>query len=131
METITKYRATGRRKESVAQVVLFSGKGQILVNKRPCDSYFLRETDRLILRQPLKVLEISDKFDVVAKVSGGGITGQAGALRLGISRALSSLDQSYKIVLRKGGFLTRDPRAKERKKYGQKGARKRFQWTKR
>lgn len=131
METITKYRATGRRKKSVAQVVLFAGKGDIVVNKRPCDSYFLRETDRLILRQPLKLLEISDKFDVVAKVSGGGITGQSGALRLGISRALLSFDESYKSALRKGGFLTRDPRAKERKKYGQKGARKRFQWTKR
>ncbi|MFC1709180.1 30S ribosomal protein S9 [Candidatus Omnitrophota bacterium] len=131
METITKYKATGRRKESVAQVVLFAGKGDIIVNKKPCDSYFLRETDRLILRQPLKATNVSDKVDVIAKVSGGGITGQAGALRLGISRALSSLDQSYKSVLRKGGFLTRDPRAKERKKYGQKGARKRFQWTKR
>ncbi len=131
METITKYKATGRRKESVAQVVLFAGKGDIVVNKRPCDSYFLRETDRLILRQPLKLLDISDKIDVVAKVSGGGITGQAGALRLGISRALCLLDESYHPVLRKGGFMTRDPRAKERKKYGQKGARKRFQWTKR
>jgi len=131
METITKYKATGRRKESVAQVVLFAGKGDIVVNKRPCDSYFLRETDRLILRQPLKLLDISDKIDVVAKVSGGGITGQAGALRLGISRALCLLDESYHSVLRKGGFMTRDPRAKERKKYGQKGARKRFQWTKR
>ncbi|MFC1646081.1 30S ribosomal protein S9 [Candidatus Omnitrophota bacterium] len=131
MEATTKYKSTGRRKESVATVELFAGSGKITVNGKPCDSYFLRETDRLILRQPLKVLNVSDKFDVNAKVRGGGITGQAGALRLGISRALSSLDDSYKPIMRKGGFLTRDPRAKERKKYGQKGARKRFQWTKR
>ena len=131
METITRYRATGRRKESVATVELFSGKGAIVVNGKPCDNYFLRETDRLILRQPLKTMNIADKFDVIAKVRGGGITGQAGALRLGISRALSQLEEGYKTTLRKGGFLTRDPRAKERKKYGQKGARKRFQWTKR
>ena len=131
METVTKYKATGRRKESVAQVVLFAGKGDIVVNGKPCDSYFLRETDRLVLRQPLSATNVAEKFDIIAKVSGGGITGQAGALRLGISRALSVLDESYKVTLRKGGFLTRDPRAKERKKYGQKGARKRFQWTKR
>ena len=91
----------------------------------------MRETDRLILRQPLKITNVSDKVDVIAKVSGGGITGQAGALRLGISRALSLFDENYRSILRKGGFLTRDPRAKERKKYGLKGARKRFQWTKR
>ncbi|MBL7130745.1 MAG: 30S ribosomal protein S9 [Candidatus Omnitrophica bacterium] len=131
MNTITKYRTTGRRKESVAIVELFAGNGEIVVNGGPCDSYFLRETDRLILRQPFKATNTLDKINVDAKVKGGGITGQAGALRLGISRALSLLDDNYKSILRKGGFLTRDPRAKERKKYGQKGARKRFQWTKR
>ncbi|MFH1622797.1 MAG: 30S ribosomal protein S9 [Candidatus Omnitrophota bacterium] len=131
MEAITKYRATGRRKESIATVELFAGNGKVVVNGRPCNSYFLRETDRLVLRQPLKATDTVDKFDITAKVRGGGVTGQAGALRLGISRALALLDESYKVMLRKGGFLTRDPRAKERKKYGQKGARKRFQWTKR
>jgi len=131
MEAITKYKATGRRKESIATVELFAGNGNVVVNGKPCDSYFLRETDRLILRQPLKATDTASKVDISAKVRGGGVTGQAGALRLGISRALALLDESYKAILRKGDFLTRDPRAKERKKYGQKGARKRFQWTKR
>ena len=131
MEKQAYFYGTGRRKTAIAQVRLLAGDGAIVVNGKPCDNYFLRETDRLILRQPLKVMNVADKFDVIAKVRGGGITGQAGALRLGISRALSQLEEGYKTTLRKGGFLTRDPRAKERKKYGQKGARKRFQWTKR
>lgn len=131
METITKYRATGRRKDAVARVELFFGNGKFVVNGKPSDSYFLRETDRLILAQPLKATSMSEKVNVRAKVSGGGLSGQAGALRHGISRALALMDSNYKLILRKGGFLTRDPRAKERKKYGQKGARKRFQWTKR
>ncbi len=131
METITKYRATGRRKEAVARVELFFGNGKLVVNGKPSDSYFLRETDRLILAQPLKATSMSEKVNVRARVSGGGLSGQAGALRHGISRALALMDSNHKLILRKGGFLTRDPRAKERKKYGQKGARKRFQWTKR
>jgi small subunit ribosomal protein S9 len=131
MEAITKYKATGRRKESTAIVELFNGNGDIAVNGLPCDSYFLRETDRLVLRQPLKITNTFGKVNIVARVKGGGITGQAGALRLGISRALALIDESHRLVLRKNGFLTRDPRTKERKKYGQKGARKRFQWTKR
>ena len=131
MDTLTKYKATGRRKESVAIVKLFTGKGDLFVNGKSCDDYFQRETERLILRQPLKATDTLGKVDIIAKVRGGGITGQAGALRHGISRALASIEENYRLILRKGGFLTRDPRTKERKKYGQKGARKRFQWTKR
>lgn len=126
-----KYSALGRRKESVARVHLIPGKGNILVNGRPCEKYFLRETDRIIVNQPLVATNNAAKYDVVANLSGGGLTGQAGAMRLGISRALASAEPELKDILRKQGYLTRDPRAKERKKYGQKGARKRFQWTKR
>ncbi|MDD5291573.1 MAG: 30S ribosomal protein S9 [Candidatus Omnitrophica bacterium] len=131
METVTKHRTVGRRKRAVAIVRLFNGSGDIVVNKIPCDSYFLRETDRLILRQPLKVTNTLDKVDVTANVKGGGKSGQSQALRHGISRALVLMDGNFKSLLRKEGFLTRDPREKERKKYGRKGARKRFQWTKR
>jgi len=130
-ETITKYRATGRRKKAIASAVLSSGKGNFVVNGQSFETYFQRETDRLILKQPLEATKTVGNFDIKAKVVGGGKSGQAGALRLGISRALSAIDESYKLILRKGGYLTRDPRAKERKKYGLKGARKRFQWTKR
>ncbi|MCX5706551.1 MAG: 30S ribosomal protein S9 [Candidatus Omnitrophica bacterium] len=126
-----RYAAVGRRKESVARVQLIPGKGDILVNKRPFEKYFLRETDRIIVKQPLDVTNNVAKYNVVANIGGGGLTGQAGALRLGISRALISADPALKDLLRKQGYLTRDPRTKERKKYGQKGARKRFQWTKR
>jgi small subunit ribosomal protein S9 len=131
MSEITKYSAVGRRKESVARVKLASGKGEIFVNGEPCDKYFLRETDRIIVRQPLQATNNMNKFDIMTQIRGGGLTGQAGALRLGISRALSLADPVSKDLLRKQGYLTRDPRMKERKKYGQKGARKRFQWTKR
>lgn len=131
MEEVTRYSAVGRRKESVARVQLVLGKGDILVNKRPCEKYFLRETDRIIVKQPLSITNNTNKYDVSANIKGGGLTGQAGALRLGISRALILAEPGLKDSLRKQGFLTRDPRAKERKKYGQKGARKRFQWTKR
>ena len=123
--------ALGRRKESVARIRLIPGKGGILVNRRPFEKYFLRETDRIIVQQPLVVTNTQVKYDIKANLRGGGLTGQAGAMRLGIARALSQVDPEAKDVLRKHGFLTRDPRAKERKKYGQKGARKRFQWTKR
>jgi small subunit ribosomal protein S9 len=128
---ITKYSALGRRKESVARVHLIPGKGGIVVNGRPYDKYFLRETDRIIVNQPLVVTNNTTKYDVIANLKGGGLTGQAGAMRLGISRALALAEPELKDLLRKQGFLTRDPRTKERKKYGQKGARKRFQWTKR
>lgn len=107
------------------------GKGDIVVNHRALDQYFIRETDRIIIRQPLEVTNTAGKYDVAANIQGGGLAGQAGAIRLGIARALMTADPELKEVLRKNGFLTRDPRMKERKKYGQKGARKRFQWTKR
>ncbi len=131
MNQIAKYRAIGRRKESVARVNLVPGKGEIVVNNKPFERYFLRETDRIIVTQPLAITNNTDKYDISAVIKGGGLTGQAGALRLGISRALILVEPGFKDLLRKQGFLTRDPRMKERKKYGQKGARKRFQWTKR
>lgn len=131
MNEITKYAAVGRRKESVARVSLIPGKGAITVNRRPYEKYFLRETDRIIVTQPLAITNNVNRYDINANISGGGLTGQAGALRLGIARALVSAEPEFKDLLRKGGYMTRDPRAKERKKYGQKGARKRFQWTKR
>mgnify|MGYP001613009135 CR=1 FL=1 len=123
--------AVGRRKEAIARVRIAPGKGDFMVNKKPYDKYFLRETDRMIAIQPLELTNTKAKYDIFANLSGGGLTGQAGALRHGISRALSLADPSLHDLLRKQGFLTRDPRMKERKKYGQKGARKRFQWTKR
>ncbi len=123
--------ATGRRKSSVARVRLLQGSGEIQVNKKPLDEYFDRPTSRLLVLQPLKTTNLADKFNIIATVKGGGKSGQAGALRHGISRALAKTSDDTKSALKRKGFLTRDPRAKERKKYGQKGARKRFQWTKR
>jgi small subunit ribosomal protein S9 len=131
MNETLNYTAVGRRKESVARVRLSPGNGQITVNQRSYEKYFLRETDRIIIRQPLVLTNNTDKFDIIANIKGGGLTGQAGALRLGIARVLVSIEPQLKDALRKQGFLTRDPRTKERKKYGLKGARKRFQWTKR
>ena len=131
MGELTKYIALGRRKESTARVRMEAGSGQIVINGRPFEKYFLRETDRIIVLQPLALTESAGKFNIVANLTGGGMTGQAGALRLGISRALLIADENFKEIFRKNGYLTRDPRMKERKKYGQKGARKRFQWTKR
>jgi small subunit ribosomal protein S9 len=123
--------STGRRKESVARVHLIPGAGAITVNHKNYELYFPRETLRLVIRQPLVATHQLGKYDVVANVSGGGLTGQAGAIRLGIARALTQLDPALRSPLRSGGYLSRDSRMKERKKYGQKGARKRFQWTKR
>ncbi|MFH1198844.1 MAG: 30S ribosomal protein S9 [Candidatus Omnitrophota bacterium] len=131
MSDSVKIITVGRRKESVARVRLIPGTGEITINRRPYDKYFLRETDRIIGKQPLVLTNTTAKYDVKANLDGGGLTGQAGALRHGISRALISAEPSLKDMLRKQGYLTRDPRMKERKKYGQKGARKRFQWTKR
>ena len=131
MEEKMIYISLGRRKEAIARVRLFPGTGTITVNNQPVDVYFTRETDRIIVKQPLLLTNTMAKFDITGNICGGGITGQAGALRLGISRALIQSDPELKDMLRKHGFLTRDPRAKERKKYGLKGARKRFQWTKR
>ncbi len=131
MSEAIKYAALGRRKESTARVRIQPGDGQITINGKPFEKYFLRETDRIIAKQPLTITDTSAKFNVAARLSGGGLTGQAGALRLGIARALLNADSSLKDIFRKNGYLTRDPRMKERKKYGLKGARKRFQWTKR
>lgn len=131
MSESTKIIALGRRKESTARVRMEPGTGIITINGRPFEKYFLRETDRIIVLQPLTLTESKAKFNIAARLNGGGLTGQAGALRLGISRALLNVDESFKGIFRKNGYLTRDPRMKERKKYGQKGARKRFQWTKR
>lgn len=131
MDETIRYSAVGRRKEAVARVHLIPGKGEITVNKRSLQEYFLRETDRIIVQQPLSATNSLKKYDVIANIRGGGLSGQAGALRLGISRALILAEQGLKELLRKNSYLTRDPRMKERKKYGQKGARKRFQWTKR
>jgi small subunit ribosomal protein S9 len=127
----TKKPKVGRRKEAVARVRLLAGSGKIVVNNNPYDKYFIRETDRIILAQPLVVTNTLSKYDVLVNVRGGGLSGQAGALRHGIARALVTEQPELKEVLRKQGYLTRDPRMKERKKFGLKGARKRFQWTKR
>ena len=122
---------TGRRKRAVARVFLRSGKGTITVNNRPMDEYFTTETARGMVRQPLLATEMADKFDVLILADGGGFNGQAGAARLGISRALVEFNAELRGRLKQAGFLTRDPRSHERKKYGQKGARKRFQFSKR
>lgn len=122
---------TGRRKESIARVKLTKGSGSIKINGKTLDGYFNRPTQRILIQEPLKATDTTGKFDVFANVSGGGLSGQAGALSLAIARALVLTDESLRSILKKNGFLRRDPRMKERKKYGQKGARKRFQWTKR
>jgi small subunit ribosomal protein S9 len=123
--------ATGRRKNSIARVRITPGSGKIEVNKKSLIDHFKRETLKMIIEQPLEVTESSGKFDIYARVNGGGLSGQAGAVRLGISRALVRYDEELKSTLRANGFLTRDPREKERKKYGLAGARKRFQFSKR
>ncbi len=120
----TKNYGTGRRKSSVARVYLVPGTGKITINKRDIDEYFGLDTLKVIVRQPLVATETTDKFDVLVNVKGGGYTGQAGAIRHGISRALLTVDGDYRPVLKKAGFLTRDPRMKERKKYGLKAARR-------
>ncbi len=125
------YNATGRRKSSIAQVSITPGTGKITVNKKSVDNYFPRETLRMIIRQPIELVGASGKHDINVKVLGGGPTGQAGAIRHGIARALTRMDADLRGRLKKEGFLTRDPREKERKKYGLKGARKRFQFSKR
>ena len=122
---------TGRRKEAVARVFLRPGKGVITVNKRTLDNYFVTEAGRGMVRQALLATETADKFDVLINVAGGGTVGQAGACRLGIARALCEFNLELRGKLKSLGFLTRDPRTHERKKYGQKGARKRFQFSKR
>ena len=126
-----KFYGTGRRKSSVARVYLVPGTGKITINKRDIDHYFGLETLKLVVRQPLVLTENADKFDVLVNVCGGGFTGQAGAIRHGISRALLQADADFRPALKKAGFLTRDPRMKERKKYGLKAARRAPQFSKR
>ena len=122
---------TGRRKKSVARVRVYPGTGKIIINDREIDDYFGLETLKLLVRQPLALTETSEKFDVICRVQGGGVTGQAGAIRHGLSRALLQYDENLRPALKKAGFLTRDPRMKERKKYGLKGARRAPQFSKR
>ena len=129
--TIVQFLGTGRRKTSVARVFLRPGKGEIKVNNRPFENYFPTESSRAMVRQALAATESMEKFDVLILANGGGVIGQAGACRLGISRALVEFNAELRGRLKKLGFLTRDPRKHERKKYGQKGARKRFQFSKR
>lgn len=124
-------KATGRRKEATARVFLQKGTGKVRVNKRSFENYFPRESHRLIIKQPIKIADLVDKLDISATIAGGGPSGQAGAFRHGITRAIVKLDETKKAVVKKAGFLTRDPRAKERKKYGRKRARKKFQYSKR
>jgi small subunit ribosomal protein S9 len=125
------YYGTGRRKTSTARVYLRPGAGEVLVNRKPFDTYFPNETLRMIIRQPLQLTETTTKFDLLINVSGGGPSGQAGAIRHGITRALMEFNADLRPMLKQAGLVTRDPRIKERKKYGQKGARKRFQFSKR
>ncbi len=131
MATAVKYYATGKRKTSVARVWILPGDGRILVNNTPVDEYFLRDTSLMIIKQPFDLTGTWGRFDVKATVKGGGLSGQAGALRHGISKALLDVDPGYRTTLKKAGLLTRDARVKERKKYGLKGARKSFQFSKR
>jgi small subunit ribosomal protein S9 len=130
-ETLDVVQSTGRRKRAVARVRLTLGQGVITVNGKPVDEYFPRPQLIQIVRQPLEATQSGARFDVRVKAEGGGVTGQAGAIRHGIARALLAIDESMKEALRKNGFLTRDPREKESKKYGRKRARKRFQYSKR
>ena len=126
-----KFYGTGRRKKSIARVYIEPGKGNITINKRPIDEYFGLETLKVIIRQPLEAVNGVDKYDVTVSVHGGGFTGQAGAIRHGIARALVQMDADFRPELKKEGYLTRDPRMKERKKYGLKGARRAPQFSKR
>jgi small subunit ribosomal protein S9 len=123
--------ATGRRKRAVARVKLVLGQGVITVNKKPMEEYFPRPQLQQVVRQPFEVTQSGGRFDVIVKAEGGGVSGQAGAVRHGIARALVEMDPAFKEAMRKNGFLTRDPREKESKKYGRKRARKRFQFSKR
>lgn len=129
-ETIQNY-GTGRRKSATARVFIKPGTGEIIVNKRKLEDYFDNEVHRMVIRQPLHLTDSVGKFDILVNVDGGGKAGQAGAVRHGVTRALVEFNPEFRTRLKRAGFVTRDPRAKERKKYGQKGARKRFQFSKR
>ena len=124
-------RTVGRRKSAVARVQLESGKGNIVINKREFDDYFHREIHKKLLMEPLDAVGVAGQYDIKASVRGGGLSGQAGAIRLAIARALEKVNEDFRLTLKQGGFLTRDAREVERKKYGQPGARKRFQFSKR
>jgi len=128
---LTEYYGTGRRKTSTARVFLRPGAGAVQINRKPFEVYFPNETLRMIIRQPLQLTETANKFDILVNVDGGGPAGQAGAIRHGITRALMEFNADLRPTLKQAGLITRDPRIKERKKYGQKGARKRFQFSKR
>ena len=131
MAQTLQYRGTGRRKTSVAQVRLIPGEGKVVINKRPLTEYFGKKTLEMVVKQPLVLTKSEGRYDILATVKGGGVTGQAGAVRLGIARALLKVDAEMRPSLKKAGFLTRDPRMKERKKYGLKGARRAPQFSKR
>jgi len=126
-----RFQATGRRKNSIARLWIQEGNGKFVVNKMALDEYFTRETARMLIKQPLELTDTIGKFDVFINVTGGGISGQAGAVKHGIAKALVEFNPEFRTLLKKAGFLTRDPRAKERKKYGQRKARARFQFSKR
>jgi small subunit ribosomal protein S9 len=123
--------STGRRKQAVARVWMMPGSGRIVINHREIDDYFGRATSKMILRQPLELTETTNRYDIYVTVRGGGLSGQADAIQHGITRSLMQLNASFRPALKKAGFITRDPRIKERKKYGQRGARARFQFSKR
>jgi small subunit ribosomal protein S9 len=125
------YHAVGKRKTSVARIWMKPGKGQILINNRALNDYITKESGKEVIRQPLELTETLNKYDITITVKGGGVSGQAGAIRHGISRALINVNPEYRLILKKADLLTRDPRMKERKKYGQPGARARFQYSKR
>ena len=126
-----RYYATGKRKTSVARIWMQEGSGQIIVNSRPADEYYALESSKMIIQQPFEITGTVGKFDIMINVKGGGTTGQVGAIRHGITKALMAYDITLRAPLKKAGFVRRDPRVKERKKYGQRGARARFQFSKR
>ena len=125
------WNATGRRKSSIARVMMSAGKGSFTINKREIKEYFGRNSLKMMLEQPLDILQVNGKYDISVKVNGGGLSGQAGAIRLGIARCLEKINPDYRATLKESGMLTRDSRKVERKKYGQPGARKKFQFSKR
>ena len=131
MQTADRHFSTGKRKTAVARVILRPGSGTILVNRRPYDQYFPRQASQLLILQPFEIVEAIGRYDIEANVAGGGLAAQADAVRFGIARALTSVDSERRTPLKRAGLLTRDARKKERKKYGQPGARKRFQYSKR
>ena len=130
-ETTIRYYETGKRKSAIARVWLMPGSGQVTVNRKPLDAYFPIETHKMIIQTPFALTSTEGQYDALVTVRGGGISGQADAIRHGISKALLQVNPSFRTILKQNGFLTRDPRVKERKKYGQKKARKRFQYSKR